>query len=68
MGPRKNGLKEEEWPQYVERLNHFFIANGITEADKKKSAFLAGVGPTTYALARSLVSPAKRVTNLTMNR
>ena len=21
--------KKEEWPQYVERLSHFFIANGV---------------------------------------
>ena len=39
----------------------FFVANGITDADKKKSAFLAGVGPATYALARNLVAPDKPV-------
>ena len=49
---------KEEWPQYIERLNHFFVANGIIGADKK-SAFLAGVGPATYALARNLVAPDK---------
>jgi hypothetical protein len=25
--------KEEEWTQYVERLEHFFAANGHTEAN-----------------------------------
>ena len=50
---------KEDWPQYVERVDHFFDANGITDADKKKSAFLAVIGPTTYALVRNLVSPAK---------
>ena len=50
---------KEDWPQYVERVDHFFAANGITDADKKKSAFLAVIGPTTYTLARNLVSPAK---------
>ena len=48
---------KEEWPQYIERLNHFLVANGIIDADKKKSAFLAGVGPATYTLARNLVTP-----------
>ena len=52
---------KEEWPQYMERLNYFFVENGITDADKKKSAFLAGVGPATYALARNLVAPDKPV-------
>ncbi len=50
---------KEEWPQYVERVSHFFAANGIDDADRKKSAFLAGIGPTTYTLVRNLVSPAK---------
>ena len=47
------------WPQYVESVDHFFNANGITDADKKKSAFLAVIGLTTYTLVRNLVSPAK---------
>ena len=50
---------KEEWPQYVKRWDHFFAANGITNADRKKSAFLAGVGPTIYGLVRNLVSPEK---------
>ena len=49
---------KEDWPQYVERVDHFFDVNGITDVDKK-SAFLAVIGPTTYALVRNLVSPAK---------
>ena len=50
---------KEEWPQYVERVNHFFIANGIDDASKKRSVLLAGVGPTTYTLLCNLVSPDK---------
>ena len=50
---------KEDWQQYVERVDHFFIANAITDADRKKSAFLAVIGPTTYGLLRNLVSPAK---------
>ena len=49
----------EEWPQYVERVNHFFAANGIEDGDKKKSAFLSSIGPATYTLIRNLVSPLK---------
>ena len=49
----------EDWTQYVERMDHFFDANEIVDVGKKKSVFLAVVGPTTYALLRNLVSPAK---------
>ncbi len=50
---------KEEWPQYIERVNHFFVANGIDDATKKKSAFLSSIGPATYAIDRNLVSPDK---------
>ena len=49
----------EDWTQYVERLRHFFDANGITEADKKRAIFLSVVGPVTYRLLKSLVAPDK---------
>ncbi len=37
----------EEWPQYVGRLEQFFVANDITGDDnaiKKRATFLAVVG------------------------
>ena len=49
----------EEWTQYVERMDHFFAANSIEDAGKKKSTFLALIGPATYTLVRNLVSPNK---------
>ena len=52
----------EEWPQYVERLGHFFEANGITGADnatKRRSTFLSVIGPGPYKLLRSLLTPDK---------
>ena len=52
----------EEWPQYVERLGHFFEANGITGADnatKRCSTFLSVIGPGPYKLLRSLLTPDK---------
>ena len=51
--------EKEEWPQYVERLDCFFVANGITEAVKKRAILLTVVGPATYKLLRNLVAPAK---------
>ena len=35
---------KEEWTQYVERLDHFFAANDIADADKKRAVLLSVVG------------------------
>ena len=29
--------EEEEWTQYVERLEHYFVANEVEEVAKKKA-------------------------------
>ncbi len=50
---------KEDWPQYVERLNHFFAANDLTGAEKKRSVFLSVIGPSAYKVLRSVISPAK---------
>ena len=50
---------KEEWTQYVERLEHFFAANGVDTDAKKLSAFLAVIGPATYKVLCNLVAPAK---------
>ena len=42
---------------YIERVNHFFEANEITDPDKRRSIFLVSVGAKTYKLIRSLVAP-----------
>ena len=39
----------DDWPSYMERLEHFFDANTI-EAEQKKAAFLACIGKRTYGL------------------
>ena len=50
---------KEEWPQYVERLEHFFEANAIEDEGKKRSIFLTVVGPMVFKLIHNLASPAK---------
>ena len=45
---------DEDWHHYVERLNHFFEANEITDAAKQRSIFLVSVGA---KIIRSLVAP-----------
>ena len=48
----------ETFTNYIERLELFFIANGIEE-DKQKASLLSLVGPKTYQLLRGLTSPEK---------
>ena len=47
----------EPFTVYLERLELFCEANGITEAVKKKAGFLSGVGIETYKLVRNLCTP-----------
>jgi len=49
----------EVWTQYVERLEHFFVANDIEVEKKKKSTLLAVCEARTYELIRSLCLPDK---------
>lgn len=47
-----------------ERLNmsreyFYFIANGITTAEKKKATFVSVIGPRTYKQLRTLICPKK---------
>ena len=54
--------EQEEWPQYVERLDQFFEANELTgdsKATKRRATFLTVIGPGPYKLLRSLLSPVK---------
>lgn len=51
----------EEWPQYVERLEQFFVANCNTGDDgafKRIATFLSVVGRSVYNKP-SLIAPAK---------
>ena len=56
VGAFKEG--QEEWKQYVERLEQYLIANGVENADKKRAIFLSTIGPQAYKLLSSLVAPA----------
>ena len=51
--------KSEEWASYVERLEQFFIANKITEAERKVAVLLTVIGSKAYSLLRNLLAPAK---------
>ncbi|KAJ8049023.1 hypothetical protein HOLleu_01569 [Holothuria leucospilota] len=48
----------ETWTEYIERMEHFFDANEISENEKRKAVLLSSVGPKTYKLMKTLLSPA----------
>ena len=50
---------KESWEAYVERLELYFVANDIDQAEKKRAVFLTVCGPATYKLVRNLVAPKK---------
>ena len=49
----------ESWDTYIERLELYFVANGITEAERKRAVLLTVCGPSTYKLIRNLTAPQK---------
>ena len=47
----------EEQSSYTERLDHYMLANDVTDPGKKRSILLSTCGATTYKLIRNLTSP-----------
>ncbi|KAG1662192.1 hypothetical protein GQR58_021058 [Nymphon striatum] len=45
------------WRNYCERMEQFFVANGITDSDRKRAILLATVGESIYSLIKNLLSP-----------
>ena len=50
---------QEEWAEYVERLESYFLANNIGDPGKKCTILVNAVGPTTYRLIKTLSLPEK---------
>ncbi|XP_028304146.1 uncharacterized protein K02A2.6-like [Gouania willdenowi] len=51
--------RDGDWIEYVERLEHFFLANDIVEEGRKRSILLSVCGAKTYRLIRNLATPRK---------
>lgn len=50
---------QEEWSQYIERLQFYFEANGVSDEDKQRAILLSVCGSKTYKLIRNLTMPGK---------
>ena len=46
---------KDDWTSYTGRMAHYFVANDVTIADKKRSILLSVCGASTYKLIRNLV-------------
>ena len=54
--------EQEEWTQYMERLQQLFEANNLTggkKANKRRATFLSVIEPVPYKLLRSILASAK---------
>ena len=47
----------EDWISYTERLQLYFVANGIDDRTRRKAILLSVCGPSTYQLIRDLLAP-----------
>ena len=59
MAKLKEFSADEDWEQYVERLEFYFEAKEITDAAKRKATLLSVCGAPTYKLMCDLVAPGK---------
>ena len=48
-----------DWDNYIERLENFFVAHDIIEANKKRATLLSVCGAATYKVIRSVVATRK---------
>ena len=49
----------DDWEQYQERLEQYFVANSIEGEEKTRATLLTVIGPQAYSLLSNLVAPEK---------
>ena len=49
----------ESWDTYVDRLNGYFVANGIVDKDRKRAILNSTAGAQVFQLTCDLLSPIK---------
>ena len=59
MAKLKEYNNDDDWLQYVERLEFYFEAQDITDGGKKRATLLSVCGAQTYKLICDLVAPQK---------
>ena len=54
-----NTANGDDWVQYIERMEHYFVANDITDSTKQRSVLISSMGAKAYKVLRNLVAPNK---------
>ena len=49
----------EDWTSYAEKLEFYFTANDVKEADKQRAVLFSVCGAATYQLIKNLLAPTK---------
>ena len=47
----------EDWTQYIERMEYYFLANGITSANKQRTLLISAMRAKAYKALRNLITP-----------
>ena len=53
-----NPTSGDDWIQYVERMEFYFLSNGVTETDKQRAILLSSIVARAYKILRNLISPS----------
>ena len=48
----------EDWIQYIERMEYYFLANEITSTEQRQAVLLSAMGAKAYKILRNLITPA----------
>ena len=54
-----NTANGDDWVQYIERMEYYFLANEITDALKQRSILISSMGQKAYKILRNIVAPEK---------
>ena len=49
----------DNWVQYIEHIEHYFLANKITDKSKQCSILISSMGQKAYKILRNIVAPNK---------
>ena len=52
----------DDWKDYKERLDQYFLANDVDDAGKKRAILITVIGGKTYSLLKNLLNPVLPVT------
>ena len=52
---------DDDWVQYIEHMEHYFLANEITDVSKQRSILIISMGQKAYKILRNIVAPNKPI-------